>query len=178
MATKYTKWPQNIPNGHKIYQMATKYTKWPQHIPNGSKMLKMATGSPTFPVPRPSKMYPNRDFGMKIYRLATLFSKRRQPLTATRSEISACCENFKFSVGFRNFGCSGYFGLRPGLPDFQTKNTNFGIFGVPWNGKCWYILWPFRTYYGFWYILWPFGNLVHAFPYFGILYQDKSGNPV
>jgi hypothetical protein len=27
MTIKYTKWPQNIQNGHKIYQMATKYTK-------------------------------------------------------------------------------------------------------------------------------------------------------
>jgi hypothetical protein len=24
---------KNIPNGRKIYQMATKYTKWPQDIP-------------------------------------------------------------------------------------------------------------------------------------------------
>jgi hypothetical protein len=37
---KYTKWPQNIPNCHKIYQIALKYvyqiaiknTKWPQNI--------------------------------------------------------------------------------------------------------------------------------------------------
>jgi hypothetical protein len=27
MTTKYTKWPQNIPNDHKIYQMTTKYNK-------------------------------------------------------------------------------------------------------------------------------------------------------
>jgi hypothetical protein len=25
---KYVKWPQNIPNGHKISLMAVKYTKW------------------------------------------------------------------------------------------------------------------------------------------------------
>jgi hypothetical protein len=31
MATKYIKWPQNIPNGRK-------YTKWPQNRPNGSKI--------------------------------------------------------------------------------------------------------------------------------------------
>jgi hypothetical protein len=41
MATKYTRWPQNIPNGHKIYQMATKYTKWPQNIPNGHKIYQI-----------------------------------------------------------------------------------------------------------------------------------------
>jgi hypothetical protein len=32
MTTKYTKWTQNIPNDHKIYQMTTNYTKWPQNI--------------------------------------------------------------------------------------------------------------------------------------------------
>jgi hypothetical protein len=26
MTNKYTKWPHNIPNGRKIYQMAIKYT--------------------------------------------------------------------------------------------------------------------------------------------------------
>jgi hypothetical protein len=36
-----TKWPQSIPNGHKVYQMATKYTKWPQSIPNGHKVYQM-----------------------------------------------------------------------------------------------------------------------------------------
>jgi hypothetical protein len=29
MAIKLTKWPQNLPNGHKTYQMDIKYTKWP-----------------------------------------------------------------------------------------------------------------------------------------------------
>jgi hypothetical protein len=32
-----------------------------------------------------------------------------------------------------------------------------------------------------WYILWPFGNLVliwNIYPRFGILCQEKSGNPV
>jgi hypothetical protein len=38
---KYTKWTQNIPNGHKIYQMDIKYTKWTQNIPNGHKIYQM-----------------------------------------------------------------------------------------------------------------------------------------
>jgi hypothetical protein len=29
---KYTKWPQNIPNGHKIYHMTTKYTKCTKNL--------------------------------------------------------------------------------------------------------------------------------------------------
>jgi hypothetical protein len=42
-ATKYTKWPQNMyTKGHKIYQVAAKYTKWPQNIPNGHKIYQMA----------------------------------------------------------------------------------------------------------------------------------------
>jgi hypothetical protein len=34
--------------------------------------------------------------------------------------------------------------LRPGLPDglIKTKHPNLGIFGGPWNGKCWYRLRP------------------------------------
>jgi hypothetical protein len=59
MATKYTKWPQNIPNGHKIFQMATKYTKWPQNIPNGHKIYQMATKYTKWPqnIPNGSKIY-------------------------------------------------------------------------------------------------------------------------
>jgi hypothetical protein len=37
----YTKWPQNIPNDHKIYQMITKYTKWPRNIPNDHIIYQM-----------------------------------------------------------------------------------------------------------------------------------------
>jgi hypothetical protein len=38
---KYTKWPQNIPNGHELK----------------SEMLQMAYNIPTFSIPRPSKIY-------------------------------------------------------------------------------------------------------------------------
>jgi hypothetical protein len=41
-----------LPNEHKIYQMAVMYSKWPKNIP-------------TFYIPRPSKTYPNWDFGFK-----------------------------------------------------------------------------------------------------------------
>jgi hypothetical protein len=43
-----------------------------------------------------------------------------------------------------------------------------------------YILWTFGLSYGLYYILWTFGivrgNMVY-FSRFGILYQEKSGNP-
>jgi hypothetical protein len=42
----------NKPKRGKIYQMATKYNKWPQNIPNGH----------TFSIPKPSKIYPNCEF--------------------------------------------------------------------------------------------------------------------
>jgi hypothetical protein len=42
---KYTKMALN-------YQMAVKYSKWPNNIP-------------TFPISRPSKIYPNWDFGFE-----------------------------------------------------------------------------------------------------------------
>jgi hypothetical protein len=41
---KNTKTGDNVPNEHKIYPMAKKYTKWQKYS-----------------VPRPSKIYPNRD---------------------------------------------------------------------------------------------------------------------
>jgi hypothetical protein len=37
-----------------------------------------------------------------------------------------------------------------------------------------------KYFTGIWYILWPFGNVVaiwYIFPRFGILCQEKSGNP-
>jgi hypothetical protein len=45
----YTKWPQTVPNGHKLYQLIKKYSKWSQNIT-------------TFSVRRPYKIYPNRNF--------------------------------------------------------------------------------------------------------------------
>jgi hypothetical protein len=48
--------------------------------------------------------------------------------------------------------------------------------GGPWIGKGWLIPWIFRIY-----LLWPFGNLVAIYyifsTRFGILCQEKSGNP-
>jgi hypothetical protein len=41
--TKYTKFPHNIPNSHKIYQIPTKYTKFAQNIPNYHKIYQITT---------------------------------------------------------------------------------------------------------------------------------------
>jgi hypothetical protein len=43
------KWPQTVPNRHKLYQMAVKYAK-------------LAYNIPTFSFPKPSKIDPNCDF--------------------------------------------------------------------------------------------------------------------
>jgi hypothetical protein len=36
----YTKKIKDISNGYKIYQMATKYIKWPENRPNGHKVYR------------------------------------------------------------------------------------------------------------------------------------------
>jgi hypothetical protein len=50
----------NLPNGHKLYHMAMKYARWPQNIP-------------TLSIPRPSKIYSNLIFGMKIHLAILLY---------------------------------------------------------------------------------------------------------
>jgi hypothetical protein len=61
---------------------------------------------------------------------------------------------------------------------FQTKNPNLGIFGGPWNGKCWYILWQLGILDSHLVHLRPFVVIWYIFPRFGMFYQDESGNPV
>jgi hypothetical protein len=77
---------------------------------------------------------------------------------------------------------------------FQTKNPNLGKFWrvLQWKllahfcrlvyfTAIWYILWSFDMFPPFWYVV-PskicifYGRLV-CFPHFGMLYQEKSGNP-
>jgi hypothetical protein len=42
--------------------MATKYTKWPQNIQNGSTIDQISINISTASIARPSKIYPNWDF--------------------------------------------------------------------------------------------------------------------
>jgi hypothetical protein len=49
---------------------------------------------------------------------------------------------------------------------FKPKIPIWVYFGGPWNGKCWYILWPFCIIYdhlvkymAVWYSMWSFGIL-------------------
>jgi hypothetical protein len=64
---------------------------------------------------------------------------------------------------------------------FQIKNPNLGKF---WRALGWkrlvYSMAILKYIAAHWYILWTFGNLVaiwHILPHFGIVCQDKSGNP-
>jgi hypothetical protein len=57
---------------------------------------------------------------------------------------------------------------------FQTKNPNLVNFGGPLNGKCWYIVCPFGIFYG---DLVLFVEIWYISPRFGILCQEKYGNP-
>jgi hypothetical protein len=68
------------------------------------------------------------------------------------------------------------------MENFQTQNTNFGKFcrALEWI-RLEYSMDVLNTYItAIWNILWSFGNLVaiwYIFPHFGIVGQDKSGNP-
>jgi hypothetical protein len=62
---------------------------------------------------------------------------------------------------------------------FPTKNPNLGKFCRALELKRLVFSMEYLT--DFWYILWLFGNLVaiwYIFRRFGILRQEKSGNPV
>jgi hypothetical protein len=51
-----------IPNNQKIYRMATKYTKWPQNIPNARKITKWTYYLPTSSIAIPWKNLPKLGF--------------------------------------------------------------------------------------------------------------------
>jgi hypothetical protein len=80
--------------------------------------------------------------------------------------------------------CGGGGLSEPGLPDGKFSKRN------PYLGKFWWAIeYKILVYYMnimeyftyIWYILWPIGNIVviwYIFYRFGILCQDKSGNPV
>jgi hypothetical protein len=56
--------------------MAAKYTKWPQNIPNGREMDPRDIKIPTFSIGRPSKISQIGIFGLKTNHLATLLFGR------------------------------------------------------------------------------------------------------
>jgi hypothetical protein len=64
---------------------------------------------------------------------------------------------------------------------FQTKNTNLGKFWRAFELKIvvyFMVIWNILRSFGV--FLWPFGNVVviwYIFHRFGILCQEKSGNP-
>jgi hypothetical protein len=68
-----------MPNGTKYTKLVKMYTKWYKSgskcIPNGQK----------YTIPRPSKVYINVDFGLKIYHLATLSERVRCHMADDRS---------------------------------------------------------------------------------------------
>jgi hypothetical protein len=67
-----------------------------------------------------------------------------------------------------SYNCvASWFILRPKIP-------NWVYFGVPWNGKCWYILRPFGIIYD---RLVQFVVIWNTFPVMVCLYQEKPGNP-
>jgi hypothetical protein len=69
----------NIPKQFKINQITRKYTKWPQNTLNGHKIYQIVVNRPKFhkiyqhlPLQDPPKFTPIAIFGLKICHLATL----------------------------------------------------------------------------------------------------------
>jgi hypothetical protein len=63
---------------------------------------------------------------------------------------------------------------------FKPKLPIWVNFEVLWYEESWYVYGHLEHSTANWYILWPIGNLVviwYLFPRFGILCQEKSGNP-
>jgi hypothetical protein len=68
-------------------------------------------------------------------------------------------------------------GYSPGLPDgifFKPKIPIWVNLGGSCNGRCWYVICPFGLFYGY---LVYFGVIWLIIFRFGMLYQEKSGNP-
>jgi hypothetical protein len=86
---------KNIPNDQRLYQLAINYTKWPQNIPNGHKIYEH------FPFQGPPKFTQIGILGMKINHLATLLDFVLQMLledflvgnfTTCKNRFAAFCE--------------------------------------------------------------------------------------
>jgi hypothetical protein len=75
MTTKNTNLSLNVPIGREIFQMNTKYTKWPLKVSIGREIDQMAKKYmyQRLPLQGPPKFIQIGVFGLKIYRLATLF---------------------------------------------------------------------------------------------------------
>jgi hypothetical protein len=68
-------------------------------------------------------------------------------------------QTFNLPYGFLS---KKIFSRAPGLPDgiFSYQKLSIWVnFGVPWNGKCCCILWPFGTSYGKFCVF--YGHLVY-----------------
>jgi hypothetical protein len=155
MITKYPKWSQNIPNGHKISQTITKYPKSSQNIPNGHTISQISVTNSKWPQNissfsrlRPSKFSPNLEFW---------FEKRPSGNPGEEG-----CQHFTWftNLSFWSRVARWYI--------FKPKITNLVLLKRPWYGKLWHISPPFGM---IWCMLWPFSifcDRVEHFFRFGI----------
>jgi hypothetical protein len=150
-----------------MYQLAIIYSKWPWNIP-------------TFPIPRPSKIYPNWDFWFENIQSGSPGCEVAWPTSdAGGRSVSASswAENYFFGLGKKQSGVARWFIFMP-----KMKNPNLGKFcrilqckmfsifyglsdgHLAYLTAIWYFLWPFGIFCGhlvfsvaIWYFLWPFG---------------------
>jgi hypothetical protein len=68
----------NAPKREKIHQIATNYTKYTQNIANGHKIHQISKKCQHLQLQDPPKFTQIRIFGLKICRLATLVSQKAE----------------------------------------------------------------------------------------------------
>jgi hypothetical protein len=142
-------------------------------------------------------------FGLKIYHLATLVSgdhctseprknaweaeheshlrRRQQKISSKQISFQKCFCFFTTPTTVFTFPqkalFSGYAHQCCQMVDFQTKVPIWVNFGRSCNGRWWYFCGNFVYFTAKWYFLLPLGTFLVIFPWFGMLYREKSGNP-
>jgi hypothetical protein len=141
MITKYPKWSQNIPNGHKISQTITKYPKSSQNIPNGHTISQISVTNSKWPQNissfsrlRPSKFSPNLEFWFEKRPSGNPGEEGCQHFRTNRQATSALFQRGEKKV-FDSFDRSDHLVHKPVILKqgcqmvyFQTKNHKFGTF--------------------------------------------------
>jgi hypothetical protein len=96
---RYTKTGETIPNYHRI-------TKWQQNKPNGHNIFQMGIKYINIYLQRLSKIYTNWDLGLKIYHLATLYHfpghKLSHTLILKPVLMCACIDKQIFRLQYKN----------------------------------------------------------------------------
>jgi hypothetical protein len=115
-----------------------------------------------------------RIFNLSILRFVTKFKLHQNLLRACPCATYTFWKAIKgliniFTIGGDSTRVARWYIFRPKIAIWVN-------FGGSCNERYWHVLWPFGLFYGRFVYLVDVGYLVF-FPRFGMLYQEKSGNP-